>query len=89
MKLKSWDGHNINDDTNYVAVLNANFYGLPGIEAILGMRHGSWPILGGVERRGRELNFEIYIRSGTSLELAQWFDPEDETAKQLVAVARI
>jgi hypothetical protein len=85
MKLKTWDGNNINDATNYDAVLNANFYGLPGINAILGKRHGSWPILSGVERPGRELNFEIYIRGGSSLELEQWFDPEDEAPKQLIA----
>ena len=38
MKILSWDGNNINDGTNYDAVLNANFYGLPGIRAILGYR---------------------------------------------------
>ena len=84
MKLLSWDAHNINDGTNYDAVLNANFYGLPGVRAVLGSRHGNWPILAGVERPYRQLNFDIYIRSGSSLELAQWFDPEDETAKKLI-----
>ena len=84
MKLLSWDGNNINDGTNYDAVLNANFQGLPGVKEIMGKRHSNWPILGGIGRPGRELNFDIYIRSGSSLELMQWFDPEDETAKQLI-----
>lgn len=87
MKILEWDNHNINDGTNYEAIPNADIYGLPGVSAALGQRHGRWPLIGGIERPGRAIVFDIYIR-GSSIaalqkDLALWFDPEDETPKRL------
>jgi len=88
MKLVSWDGHNINDGTNYQAILDASAYGLPTIKPSLALRQGSWPLIAGIERPGNLVVFEIYIR-GSSLatlqkQLMQWFDPDDETPKKLI-----
>ena len=88
MKLISWDAHNINDGTNYEAILEAGSYGLPIIDLKLGLRQGSWPLITGFERPGKIIHFDIYIRN-TPLatyqkQLAQWFDPDDETPKKLI-----
>ena len=88
MILVSWDGKNINDGTSYQAIIDASNYGLPGISPQLGLRQGAWPLLAGIERPGKVIYFEIYIR-GTSVgtkqkQLSQWFDPDDETPKRLV-----
>ena len=88
MDLVSWDGNNINDGTNYLAIPNADFYGLPDINANLGRRLGAWPLVGSVERLGHEIHFDIYIRNTPTAtyqkQLMQWFDPEDESPKQLI-----
>lgn len=89
MILVSWDGNNINDGTNYLSILDASNYGLPGINPQLGMRQGAWPLVAGIERPGKIVLFEVYIR-GTGVankqkQLAQWFDPDDETPKKLIA----
>jgi hypothetical protein len=88
MILVSWNGNNINDGTNYQAILDASTYGLPGIDPKLGLRQGAWPLLAGIERPGKIVNFEIYIRGASvgtkQKQLSQWFDPDDETPKQLI-----
>jgi hypothetical protein len=88
MILVSWDGNNINDGSNYESILDAGVYGLPGVEARLGLRQGSWPLISSIKRPGKQIFFDIYIR-GASLatlqkQLSQWFDPDDETPKQLI-----
>jgi len=88
MILTSWNGHNINDGTNYEAILNASVYGLPVIKPQMGLRQGQWPLIAGIDRPGKQIVFEIYIR-GSSVgtlqkQLAQWFDPDDEEPKQLI-----
>jgi hypothetical protein len=88
MKLKTWDGNNINDGTNYDAILDAGTYGLPAISPVLGIRQGYWPTISGMKRLGKIINFDIYIRNTPiatyQKQLAQWFDPDDETPKKLV-----
>lgn len=89
MILMSWDGHNINDGTNYESILDASVYGLPSINPKLALRQGAWPLIAGVERPGKIINFEIYIRGSSvgtlQTQLSQWFDPDDETPKKLLA----
>lgn len=88
MKVVSWDGNAINDGTNYRAGLHSPIFDLPEIDVLLGERSGRWPVVSGYGRPGRTLYLEIDI-AGTSAgtlrqQLHQWFDPEDETARQLV-----
>lgn len=88
MKLKSWNGHLINDGTIYLAHWGQHApHGLPAVEAGFAPRSGQWPGLTVVNRPGRLHKFTVYVRpggGGSSSELAGWFDPHDETAKQLV-----
>lgn len=86
MKLKSWNGNAINDGTNYNAAWGGFApHGLPPLRSNAVDRHGLWPKLSSVTRPGRVLSFTVYVRSGgSSAQLTSWFDPEDETAKQLI-----
>ena len=89
MKLVSWNANNINDGTNYEAILEAGVYGLPGVDPNLGMRQGAWPLVAGFDRPGKMIHFDIYIRnigsrSTLQKQLAQWFDPDDQTPKPLI-----
>lgn len=89
MKAKTWDGQSINDQTNYVCILRESFYGLPPIRVAAAGRLGRWPVVGGVERPGRVLEADIYIKNLASLStlqdnLLRWFDPEGEVSKVLV-----
>ncbi len=93
MKLKTYDGHTIHDYTNYIAVIPEQFYGLPAVEPLLAARQKLWPTISGIDRPGQDLFVDLYIRSETNkvtlqTQLQQWFNPEDETPKTLVAVNR-
>ena len=89
MKPKSFDGNAINDGTYYEAFFRADNYGLPKVGVSLAKRDGRWPVMAGVERGGKVLYVDIYIRSGTlatyQKQLMRWFDPESETSKKLLA----
>lgn len=90
MKLKSFGGYSINDGTNFESILDASTYGLPGIGINLAQRQNYWPLIGGIERPGKQIIIDIYIRNTGALStyqklLAQYFDPDDETPKMLVA----
>ena len=93
MDVVSWDGHDINDTTNFVSFLHHQAFGLPRVNAVSAARQGRWPHIAAVERPERVIFLEIIIASarrasGTiatyQTQLQQWFDPEDETPKQLV-----
>lgn len=90
MKLKTWNAHGINDGTNYESVIDsASWYGLPDTQAVMANRSGTWPVAATVDRRGRKLYFTVYIRAIASRatlqsQLAEWFDPDDETPKKLI-----
>ena len=89
MKPKSFDGNAINDGTYYEAFFRADNYGLPKVGVSLVKRDGRWPVVAGVERGGKVLYVDIYIRSGTlatyQKQLMDWFDPEGEVSKKLLA----
>lgn len=92
MIVKTWDGNNINDGTNLETIINARAYGLPAISPRMGQREGEWPVIAAIGRPGEIIALDIYIRnySTTALKafyqnkLMQWFDPDDETPKQLM-----
>lgn len=88
MKIKTWDGHNINDSTNYTAEIFSDAYGLPAVDVTVVKRESTWPAIAGVKRPGKQIFISIVIR-GSSVatlqkQLNQWFDPDDETPKRLV-----
>ena len=87
--LSTYRGHAINDRTNYRGWLMPTGYGgLPGVNMMLGKRTGNWPLIGGIERPGRELVLQIAIIGSSTdtlqKQLHQWFDPENETPGALV-----
>jgi hypothetical protein len=88
MKLKTWDGHNINDDTNYTSRMMGEAYGLPSVAPQMGVRQGYWPLVGSVKRSKKQLFINIVIENNPlstyQKQLNQWFDPDDETPKVLV-----
>jgi hypothetical protein len=87
--IDSWDGHDINDGANYEAGFVDLPSGIPAAEATRAARSGNWPLLAGLRRPGRTIVIDIILlgndRTAQQVELAQWFDPEDETPKQLWA----
>lgn len=86
--IKSFDGNNFG--TDYVAViLDGEGISLPGVTAQMARRVGAWPLVAGIDRPGVTFPLGIAIE-GTDedalrLQLLQWFDPEDEAPKELVA----
>lgn len=86
MKVSTWNGHAINDGTNYQTVIvnDPLPYGIPAVSATLLNRTGRWPLVSGIQRGQLVRYLVIYIRAGSSSELSGWFDNEDETPKTLV-----
>ena len=89
LKIVSFDGHNINDGTNYEAgFVPAMEWGLPDADPQWVPIDGGWPLIGGLDRKGEEMRFQVRI-VGTNKrslrdQLLRWFDPEDETPKKLI-----
>lgn len=89
LKVVSWNGHSINDTTNYVSGFNpGTAWGLPTLNPKLAKRDGFWPLVGGFERLGRQLRILTRITGANKRtlrdQLLRWFDSEDETPKQFV-----
>jgi hypothetical protein len=87
VRVVSWDGHNVNDGTDYTAALKGA-PALPGVAAQWVGRSGRWPLISGVERPGLKLTLGVAIEGTDAValrtQLQQWLDPEDETPKALV-----
>src|SRR3990167_4831749 len=87
MNPVSWDGYAINDG-NFLAGLMGGFLSLPDVMADSQLRSDAWPLVANVLRPGRVLFVQISVKATPSATyrklLHQYFDPEDETAKQLV-----
>ena len=87
MQIVSYDGHNINDGTNYSTTLITRPR-LPQTKAQLVKRTGRWPLVSGLKRPGVKLTLQIIVGDndpeGLLDDLCRWFDPEDETPKKLV-----
>jgi hypothetical protein len=88
--IRTWDGNNINDGTNYIAGFSpGGEWGLPSAPVRNVRREGAWPTTTGIDRAGHELQLFISIENGANVrtlrgQLLRWFDPEDETPKRLV-----
>jgi hypothetical protein len=90
LTIRTWDGHDINDGTSYTAGFSPGAeWGLPDSPAYNVKRFGAWPVVTTLQRDGRELQLFISIEDATNIrtlrgQLLRWFDPEDETPKELV-----
>ena len=87
--IETWDGHNINDGTNYRAGFSpAELWGLPKVGVNSVQRVGAWPLFGALQRNPTHHSIFIAIQGAAirtlRAQLLRWFDPEDETPKQLV-----
>jgi len=87
--IETWDGHNINDDTNYKAGFSpAEIWGLPKVVVSSVPRTGAWPMFGALQRGQVPISVFIAIEGAAvrtlRAQLLRWFDPEDETPKELV-----
>lgn len=84
MKIKSWNGHAINDGTNYRAAIQFS-WGLPNLEPQMATRSNAAAVIGNVVFSQRILPpIEIQILNIGSLaalrlQLHQWFDSKDRT----------
>jgi hypothetical protein len=87
MKVKSWDGNLINDGSNYTAVM-PGVPGFPEARYASSKRPRSMPILGQMSYRDQVLPLAIAIEGSDTdtllVQLKQWFDPKDDTSKQLI-----
>ena len=87
MKVKSWDGHLINDGTNYTAVL-PGLPGFPEARYATSNRPKAMPVLGQMSYRDQEMPLAIAIegsvRETLIKQLAQWFDPKGDVSRQLI-----
>lgn len=87
MKVVSWNGHNINDSTNYSAVLVARPL-LWDASAQLVSRNDARPGISNIAYDAVRFVVEIAIEGSDTdtlrKQLAQWFNPRDKTSKALV-----
>jgi hypothetical protein len=87
IKLVSYNGHNINDGTNYRAVLPAGSPLQPAVSADYVERADNWPVYAGKTfRKGNKFEIEIAMLGnyGSQLNILNgWFDVEDNTPRTL------
>lgn len=86
--IQTWDGNNINDGTSYVSWIEEGGWRLPPVSVVMAEREGRGPIVSNVDRLPHFFVIGTTIR-GSGMDnkrkqLRQWFDPTDETPKQLV-----
>ena len=87
--IKTFDGHDINDGTNYEATFApANPWGHPRLEARMSRREGAWPVVTNVDRRKYNLDVMIAIKAadidGARDNLLEWLFPKDGKPRLLV-----
>jgi hypothetical protein len=86
LTIYTYDGHAINDGTNYVCGLPAAIS--PEAEGLFVETGSTWARLSGKKRPGVLFDLEIVGRGtihSQREQLKQWFDCEDEEAKKLIA----
>lgn len=87
--VKTWDGHDINDGTNYRAGLPGSSWGLPDVVIQSVKREGAWPVHGALDRNAAQINLFIAIEDSDNIQtlriqLLNWFNPEDNIPKELI-----
>jgi hypothetical protein len=87
--IKSFDGHEINDGTNYEATFApANPWGHPRLEARMSRREGAWPVITNIDRRQYSLNVLIAVKAAdvdaARDDLLEWLFPKDGKPRRLV-----
>lgn len=87
MIVTKFDSNTLSPD--YAATLQGNSTrGLPSARVGFIPRRGRWPLLGPLDRAGREIYLGVSIEGSDPTgalysQLCQWLDPEDETVKKL------
>lgn len=90
LSIISFDGHAINDGTNYAASFpreDVSVLNLPDVRMIEIDRTRNYPILGGIERNSKTFLIEIEMRGtfATQIDtLKTWFEPDGVLKKLLV-----
>jgi hypothetical protein len=87
LELISWDGHNINDEVNYVAGISPG-NSMPSASAIFVDLGKSFPVLTGKTLSGGYITISIVLRGNIEAqrdELNKWFSVRDFEAKTLLA----
>jgi hypothetical protein len=84
--VKSWDGHDINDGTNYTAFIGEDAPYMAGAAAQSLERWQAWPVFAGKKLQGMRLPLLVFVEAGGALDqLKQWFAPGDVSGlKRLV-----
>lgn len=85
IRIVSYDGTAINDTTNYRAHFPSDLYSSPQFSAAMVGRTNAHPLLGNIERNGRQFLLRVDIYSGSRNTITRLFDPEAGQAKALVA----
>jgi hypothetical protein len=87
LKLISYNGHNINDGTNYTAYPIQSSI-LANSTALFSQRAGNWPVLSGKTFDGKLLPVVIYLQGTLASqreEIMAWFNHLDQTPYKLLA----
>lgn len=88
VSISTWNGHNINDGTNYNAWIEESGWRLPPYSVVTSQREGRAPVVSKVDQLAHYFLIGInIIGSGVAAkrtQLRQWFDPTDETPYQLI-----
>jgi len=88
----TYDGHAINDTTNYTSTFTAGVPLLPDTDPILIERSENWPLFAGKSLPGHEITLEVNIRSAASTigtkrdELKAWFPTDGQTLQKLIVI---
>lgn len=85
MNLVSWNDLNINDGTNYAAIIPEDAPLMAQSKEIALKRENAWPVFAGKELSGIKLPVLIAIRGGSLEELQAAFNTEQQELYQLVA----
>jgi hypothetical protein len=88
MRPSTYDGHAINDGTNYVSTV-LNWPGFADANHYESDRPGAMPVLGTMSYKGIKFVLLVAIENSASADtlrkqLSQWFDPKGGDSKQLV-----
>lgn len=85
MNLVSWNGLNINDTTNYRALIPEDAPLMAQSKEVAYKREDAWPVFAGKELDGIRLPIVISIRGGSLDALQAAFNTEQQDLHQLIA----
>ena len=93
VSLTSWNGHNINDGTNYTSIVSNKGSVVPAFQPSWTYRQSGGPLLSGGRLSEHSIILEITIKGAASAyntrrdELKKWFDIDDSVPHALIGTA--